>query len=134
MRIINTLKSIGGIYDFDTDGGAIGSIDLQVALPLYAIPFFLITCVLTVPTSATNAANISFGLITTDIAIPVLYTNYITNPNAILGQTPQLVRAETFEDGQTRILNATSVLFTIDTEPLLSGKIFFNLQYIENQF
>lgn len=67
MILQRTIDTVAFLYDFATTGGAIGSYDLQVPVPLNCFKVEFMVFATIPPASATNAATISFDGINTSV-------------------------------------------------------------------
>lgn len=132
MLIPISLKSQAGIYDFlaDPTAGAIGTINLGIHLPKFAwITNFWVTELVAITSG--GAATISFGTITTDIAIPVSTVNNLMVANVIANFTAQPLRGVDLDAAPLRILNTNDVTMSIATAALLTGRLEFIIFYDE---
>jgi len=132
MLIQTSFKSQAGLYDFlaDPSAGAIGTINLGVHLPNRAqITGFWVTELIGI-TSA-GAATLSFGTITTDIAVPVSVVNNLMVATAIAGFTAQPLRGVDLDAAPLRIFNTVDITMSIAVAALTAGRLQFLVFYNE---
>jgi len=132
MLIQTSSKSQAGIYNFlaDPSVGAVGTINLGVHLPIFSqITGFWVTELVAITGGA--GATISFGLITTDIAIPVSTVNNLMVATVVAGFTAQPLRGVDLEAAPLRILNTSDVTMSIAVNPLTAGMLEFLIFYNE---
>jgi len=139
-RLLTATKSLCALYDFNTDGGAIGSIDLQVPFPANAVPVSIsLKCL-----AAFNPerANFSVGLRQTgqnpDIDFPVFFFP-VQDPAVFSG--PGLVLSQKFADLVDTTdnpvnagLGSGTVVFYISAHSISAGSLAIFVEYFESQF
>lgn len=132
MLIQTSSKWQAGIYNFlaDPSVGAVGTINLGVHIPIFAqITGFWVTELVAITGGA--GATISFGLITTDIAIPVSTVNNLMVANVVANFTAQPLRGVDLDAAPLRILNTSDVTMSIAVNPLTAGMLEFMISYKE---
>lgn len=132
MLISTSFKSQAGIYNFlaDPSVGAVGTINLGVHLPIFCqITGFWVTELVGITSG--GAATLSFGTITTDIAIPVSTVNNLMVATAIAGFTAQPLRGVDLDATPLRLLNTTDITMSIAVADLTAGSLEFLIFYNE---
>ena len=132
MNYLTSMKTQAGLYDFaaDTTGGVPGTINLGVHLPIFAqITGFWVTELTNVTGGA--GATISFGTITTDLAIPVSTVNNLMTAQVIANFTAQPLTGVDLNATPLRLLNTVDVTMSIAVNTLTAGKLLFMIQYNE---
>lgn len=140
MILQRTVDTYAGMYDFAVSGGLQGSYNLQVPIPNNTAIVEFAAWALTAPTSATNAATISFDTIQTNVnpfitavgglKAAALVTAYPTFPGAsTIDFTGSSFPGPT--STRTFFVNYNfSIGMTIAIEDLLTGRIVFYLRAI----
>jgi hypothetical protein len=127
MILQRTVDTYTGYYDFAVTGGAVGSYDLQVPIPVHTCITEFVVIVKQGFTSAANLATISFDVIVTDVIPNITVVGRFMFPTVAFGLIP------TYSDFywgsliNTPITNAktVSVGFSIGVEDLLTGQMQF---------
>jgi|ERR1700722_7141155 len=140
MQLQRTLDTVAFLYDFATTGGAVGSYDLQVPVPIncFKVEFMVFATIL--PTSATSAATVSFDGIATDVSpnvpqigslLPATVITAWAFNAIVIGINPSGV-ALTVTPSKDN--HSISIGMSIGVEPLLSGQLQGYLRYIGFDF
>jgi len=142
MQIKTNKKTQAGLYDFAHSAGVVGVQNLGVHLPLLQlaptviipgggvwITGFWVTAY-TLLTSA-GAATVSFGTITTDIAIPVAVVNNLMVANVFGAFTAQPLQGVDLDATPLRLNNSVDIIMAIAGANLTGGKLAFIIEYSE---
>lgn len=133
MSLLQTsFKSQAGLYNFvgDPSAGAVGLLNLGVHLPNRAqIMFFSVTEL--TPITSGGAATLSFGLITTDLAIPVSAPAALMPATAIAGFTSQPLQGVNLLAAPLRVFNTCDITMSIGAAALTGGQLEFLIWYNE---
>lgn len=142
MQIKTNKKTLAGLYDFANSGGVIGVQNLGVHLPLLTpvgtvpipaggvwISGFWVTAY-TLLTSG-GAATVSFGTVTTDLAVPVAVVNNLMVANAFGAFTAQPLQGVNLDANPLRLFNSTDVIMAIAGAALTGGRLAFIIEYSE---
>jgi hypothetical protein len=139
MILQRTKDTYVGYYDFNVTGGAIGSYDLQVPIPVFYLPFTF-TIVVVTPLASAGAATISFDTINTSVfpattavgslLIATAYTSFTGAQNSWYGNLVPTANASGF----AKETFAYSIGFSIGTAPLTAGSLQFVLEGVSFDF
>jgi len=122
-----------GYYNFlsDPTAGAIGTINLGVHLPAFAIISGFWVTEHTAITSG-GAATLSFGTITTNSNPVVSTVNNLMAATAIAGFTAQPLMGVDLFAAPLRILVPVDITMSIATAALTAGELSFEIWYSQN--
>jgi hypothetical protein len=138
MLLQRTIDTAAGYYDFASSGGAVGSMDLVVPVPLNVFLVEFMLYVVTAPTSATSAATISFDVIKTDVSPQVTEVGACFPATVITAMPAEDLKVgiNPTNSGDTpfKSLHNFSIGMSIGIEPLTAGQIQFYLRYIGFDF
>lgn len=130
----NNLQSQRFHYNFKSVGGAIGTFQMQIALPISSIVLGFWVDTIVTPTSA-GAATLSFGIQTNDLAVPV------TNAIALMGVTAinafvagQVIRGVDLNAKPFKCANTQALIMVVGTAALTAGELYGTIFYTENNF
>jgi hypothetical protein len=130
MLIKTSPKKQAGLYDFLNSGGSVGVQDIGVHLPNFCwITGFWVTAY--TPLGSGGVATISFGTITTDIAVPVAVVNNLMVANAFGAFGAQPLQGVDLNANPLRLLNSSDVIMAIGGADLTAGKLAFIIEYSE---
>jgi hypothetical protein len=128
--IKRTLDTYTGIYDFATDGGAVGALNLQVPIPINAtVMEFGVQSV--IPPASGGAATLSFDYIQTNtlpfatsvgfFLAATAITSWAARGNVVMGISPDgAVQVPT-----SLLIASVSVGMSIGTAALTAGRLIF---------
>ena len=134
MSILKVSPQVqAGLYNFDSDptAGAIGTINLGVHIPAFAVITGFWVTELTNVTSG-GAATISFGTITTNSNPVVSTVNNLMVATAIAGFTAQPLRGVDLDATPLRLLVPVDVTMSIAAAALTAGVLQFQIKYLLN--
>jgi len=121
------------VFASDPTAGAVGLINLGVPIPKFSwLTGFWAVGLVAVTGGA--GATISFGLITTDLAVPVSAPAALMAATAIAAFVAQPLRGVDLDAAPVRTLNTSDVTMSIAVAALTGGRILFGgtfLQYIK---
>lgn len=123
----------GGLYSFASDpsAGAIGTINLGVHLPAWAVITGFWVTELTNVTSG-GSATLSFGTITTNSTSPVSTVNNLMLATAIANYTAQPLIGVDLNATPLRLLVPVDITMSIAVAALTAGQLQFVVEYFEN--
>ena len=134
MSVLKISKQIqSGLYNFLSDGsaGAIGTINLGVHIPAFAVITGFWVTELTAITSG-GAATLSFGTITTNSNPVVSTVNNLMTATAIASFTAQPLMGVDLYATPLRLLVPVDVTMSIAAFALTAGQLTFQIEYSEN--
>lgn len=127
MPLVHTnVEVITGLYDFDTNGGAMGTFNFGITVPRFTFYGFFVN--LQVIRTFTGAGNVSFGITYPDGSSPDDLTQ-IFAPFAVAGLTAGGI----FPATPFVFKTSAAVQFVMDLtlNPITSGKLLLQLLYIK---
>ena len=118
-KVFPAIKTQSFIYDFDIDGGAVGSIGTGIIIPTTATFFICVFRVLT-PVTSGGAALINVG-----------WNGQLSAIAQNLGPLP-LAAGSFAIPGTGAPCEGLEILFSISVAPLTAGKIIVHMPYIDS--
>lgn len=134
MAVLKISKKIqSGLYNFlsDSTAGAVGTINLGVHIPAFAVISGFWVTELTAITGGAGA-TLSFGTITTNSNPVVSTVNNLMTAQVVANFTAQPLMGVDLFATPLRLLVPVDVTMSIAVNPLTAGQLSFEIWYSEN--
>lgn len=131
LKISQKIQS--GLYNFlsDPTAGAVGTINLGVHIPAFAVISGFWVTELTAITGGAGA-TLSFGTITTNSSPVVSTVNNLMLANVVANFTAQPLMGVDLFATPLRILVPVDITMSVAVNPLTAGQLTFEIWYSEN--